>query len=107
MSESRQLADRLLEEIMTIPAVDVHSHVPAADPFARSLRDLLGYHYYTELAHSSGLAREAIAPERPDEEMIPGLLTRCGRSTTPPSIVGLSSWPGAVRLRSPRLTPEN
>ena len=75
MSESRQLTDRLLEEIMTIPAVDVHSHVPAADPFARSLRDLLGYHYYTELAHSSGLAREAIAPERPDEEMIPALLT--------------------------------
>ncbi len=75
MPESRQLADRLLEEIMTIPAVDVHSHVPAADPFARSLRDLLGYHYYTELAHSSGLAREAIAPGRPDEEMIPALLT--------------------------------
>ncbi len=75
MSESRQLTDRLLEEIMTIPAVDVHSHVPAADPFARSLRDLLGYHYYTELAHSSGLARDAVAPERPDEEMIPALLT--------------------------------
>jgi len=74
MRESRQLRNRLLEEVMSIPVVDVHSHVPAAQPFARSLRDLLGYHYYTELAHSSGLAREAVAPERPDEEMIPALL---------------------------------
>ncbi|MHC4592020.1 MAG: glucuronate isomerase [Planctomycetota bacterium] len=74
MAGSQDLSDRLLAEIMAIRALDVHSHVPAAEPFARSLRDLLGYHYYTELAHSAGMGKDAIGPERPDEEMIPALV---------------------------------
>ncbi len=74
MSHSKQLEQRLLEEIEGIRAIDVHSHVPAREPFARSLRDLLGYHYYTELAHSAGMSKETIAPDRPDDEMIPDLL---------------------------------
>ncbi|KPK61979.1 MAG: hypothetical protein AMK73_07090 [Planctomycetes bacterium SM23_32] len=59
---------------MAIRAVDVHSHVPAGEPFARSLRELLGYHYYTELAHSAGMDRRVIRADAPDEEMIPALL---------------------------------
>ncbi|MHC4481046.1 MAG: glucuronate isomerase [Planctomycetota bacterium] len=74
MPESQALEHRLLEEIMRAPAIDVHSHVPAAEPFARSLRELLGYHYYTELAHSAGMQRRAVAPERPDEEVVPALV---------------------------------
>ena len=74
MAESLELRERLLAEIMCIEVLDVHSHVPAAEPFARSLRDLLGYHYYTELAHSTGMAREALAPDRPDEQVIPELV---------------------------------
>ncbi|MFO8006751.1 MAG: glucuronate isomerase [Candidatus Brocadiia bacterium] len=74
MAQSEQLEQRLLEQIERIRIIDVHSHVPAAEPFARSLRDLLGYHYYTELAHSAGMSKEVIAPDRPDEEMIPELL---------------------------------
>jgi len=57
-----------------MPALDVHSHVPAGEPFARSLRELLGYHYYTELAHSAGMPKAVIAPDEPDERMIPALL---------------------------------
>ncbi len=71
---SQELRRRLREEIMVMPALDVHSHVPARAPFAASLRDLLGYHYYTELAHSAGMGREVIAPDEPDERMIPALL---------------------------------
>jgi glucuronate isomerase len=74
MSESQSLQSRLLHEIMQIRAIDVHSHIPAAAPFARSLRELLGYHYYTELAHSAGTARALLSAETPDEEMIPALL---------------------------------
>lgn len=74
MSTSQSLERRLSEEIMRIRAVDVHSHVPAARPFARSLRELLGYHYYTELAHSAGMSKDVIDPELPDQEMIPALL---------------------------------
>jgi len=74
MPDSDALYSRLLDEIMTIEAIDVHSHVPAHQPFARSLRQILGYHYYTELAHSAGMARDVIAPEAPDNEVIPHLL---------------------------------
>ncbi len=74
MSETSNLEKRLLKEIMHIRAIDVHSHVPPGAPFARSLRELLGYHYYTELAHSAGMSQEVIEPHRPDEEMMPALL---------------------------------
>jgi glucuronate isomerase len=74
MAGSLNLEKRLLDAIMHMRAIDVHSHVPASAPFARSLRELLGYHYYTELAHSAGMKRELIAPEVPDDQMIPALL---------------------------------
>ena len=74
MNTSDELQQRLLEQIMSIPVVDVHSHVPHTSPYARSLRDLLGYHYFTELAHSAGMSREVIAEDNPDEEMIPALI---------------------------------
>jgi glucuronate isomerase len=78
MNGSTDLRDRLLAEVMRIRAVDVHSHVPPAEPFARSLRDLLGYHYYTELAHSAGMSREALAADRPDEQVIPQMVRALG-----------------------------
>ncbi|NLW50880.1 MAG: amidohydrolase [Candidatus Brocadiaceae bacterium] len=74
MAGSTDLRKRLLAEVMRIRAVDVHSHVPAAQPHARTLRDLLGYHYYTELAHSAGMPRDALAPERPDGQVIPEMV---------------------------------
>jgi len=79
MAHSMDLEQRLLAQIMSMPAIDVHSHVPAAQPYARSLRELLGYHYYTELAHSAGLEAAAIAPDVPDERMIPELLAAMER----------------------------
>jgi glucuronate isomerase len=74
MRTSKDLEQRLLAEIMKIPAIDVHSHVPAGKPFAKSLKDLLGYHYFTELAHSAGMDRHLIAPDRPEAEMMPALV---------------------------------
>ncbi|MFO7956998.1 MAG: glucuronate isomerase [Candidatus Brocadiia bacterium] len=77
MPTSNELEQRLRDEIMDISAVDVHSHVPAHEPYARSLADLLGYHYYTELAHSAGMDKSVLG--RPEEEMIPALLEAMGR----------------------------
>jgi len=71
---SAELEKRLLDEIMQIEAIDVHSHVPADKPFALSLRDLLGYHYFTELAYSAGMDKSVIDPDNPDEKMIPALV---------------------------------
>jgi glucuronate isomerase len=41
--------------------VDPHSHIDPHRPTARTLDDILGYHYYTELAHSAGMEKEAVA----------------------------------------------
>ncbi|MFW5915666.1 MAG: glucuronate isomerase [Planctomycetota bacterium] len=74
MKSSNNLKKRLLQEIMDIPVIDVHSHVPHNSPFAQSLRELLGYHYFTELAHSAGMSQDVIAGDNPDEDMIPELI---------------------------------
>ena len=67
---------RLVTEILGIRAIDCHSHVPAESPHARSLGDLLGYHYYTELAHSAGMPAEAVDPQKSDAERTIALVAR-------------------------------
>jgi len=64
--------------LATATFVDPHSHIDPHAPAARSLADILGYHYYTELAHSAGVARESIegpglAPEERVERIVAGL----------------------------------
>jgi glucuronate isomerase len=54
------LAARLYDEIARWTIVDPHTHINPHAPAAATLADVLGYHYYTELAHSAGLPREAI-----------------------------------------------
>lgn len=54
------IAERLYREIVKTPIIDPHSHIDPKSPVARSLNDLLGYHYYTELAHSAGLSKDEI-----------------------------------------------
>lgn len=54
---SPALEARLLEQLEQIALIDPHSHINPHAPASTSLTDLLGYHYYTELAHSAGLAR--------------------------------------------------
>ena len=70
------LQSRLLDEILGIRAIDCHSHVPPASPHAQSLWDLLGYHYYTELAHSAGMPAEAVEPRRTESERIAEMVSR-------------------------------
>jgi glucuronate isomerase len=41
--------------------IDPHSHIDPRRPTARSLDDILGYHYYTELAHSAGMEQAPLA----------------------------------------------
>ncbi|MGQ0636044.1 MAG: glucuronate isomerase [Planctomycetaceae bacterium] len=57
---SDQLVQRLLGELERVPLIDPHSHINPHAPTSKSLADILGYHYYTELAHSAGLPRERI-----------------------------------------------
>ena len=51
---------RINAALAEIPLADPHSHVNPHSPASATLADILGYHYYTELAHSAGLPRERI-----------------------------------------------
>lgn len=57
---SQALYERLFTAIDAIVLIDPHTHIDPHAPASRSLADILGYHYYTELAHSAGLEKSAI-----------------------------------------------
>jgi glucuronate isomerase len=57
---SLALTNRILAELNRIRLVDPHSHINPHSAASKTLADILGYHYYTELAHSAGLPREQI-----------------------------------------------
>ena len=54
------LTHTLFEALDRVPLVDPHSHIDPRSPASTTIADLLGYHYYTELAHSAGMPRERI-----------------------------------------------
>src|SRR5260221_8120672 len=57
---SQELASRILAELNRIRLIDPHSHINPHAAASKTLADILGYHYFTELAHSAGLPRERI-----------------------------------------------
>ena len=54
------LRNRLFEELDSLVLIDPHTHIDALSPASKDLSEILGYHYYTELAHSAGLPRQQI-----------------------------------------------
>ena len=54
------LRTRLLSELDRLRLIDPHSHIDPHAPAAETLADILGYHYYTELAHSAGMSKAEI-----------------------------------------------
>jgi glucuronate isomerase len=74
---SAQLQQRLLHELEQIVLIDPHTHINQLDPASHTLADILGYHYYTELAHSAGLPREHIEqPGIDPKEKVRRLVTK-------------------------------
>jgi glucuronate isomerase len=61
---SQSLRDRIYQALDQRTLIDPHTHIDAHHPASTTLADILGYHYYTELAHSAGMPRERI--EHPD-----------------------------------------
>ena len=68
------LAQDLYTEICRIPLIDPHTHIDPRRPTARSLEEILGYHYYTELAHSAGMDRALLAPGTDPRERVRSIL---------------------------------
>jgi glucuronate isomerase len=56
------LARDLFDQIAAWPIYDPHSHINPHSPASRTLDEVLGYHYYTELAHSSGMPAALVDP---------------------------------------------
>ncbi len=57
---SASLRQRIFEQLDALTIVDPHTHInPLAAP-SKTLADILGYHYYTELCHSAGMAKSRI-----------------------------------------------
>lgn len=65
-----RLALDLYSEICRIPLIDPHSHINPHRPASRGLDDILGYHYYTELAHSAGMGHGPLAANADPRERV-------------------------------------
>ncbi len=57
---SQELRQGIFEQLDAIALIDPHSHIDALAPASQTLADILGYHYYTELAHSAGMSKDQI-----------------------------------------------
>ncbi len=76
---SDALTTRLFDELERLPLIDPHTHINPHAPASTTLADILGYHYYTELAHSAGLPREQIEePGLDPKEKVGRLVTQLG-----------------------------
>jgi glucuronate isomerase len=64
------IARELLGEIARWPIFDPHSHIDPRRPAARDLDEILGYHYYTELAHASGMPAALVGPDVPKDTRV-------------------------------------
>jgi len=73
------LTQDLYAEICAIPLIDPHSHINPHRAASRSLDDILGYHYYTELAHSAGMDKAPLAAEVSPRERVRAILQHMDR----------------------------
>src|SRR4249919_2605286 len=74
-----QLVLDLESALATIPLIDPHSHIDPLRPVSRHLDDILGYHYYTELAHSAGMSQEPLRSDVPPRERVRAILGHMDR----------------------------
>ena len=67
-------ADTLVRDLTAaldaIPLIDPHSHIDPLSPVSKSLDDILGYHYYTELAHSAGMKKDVLRADADPRERV-------------------------------------
>jgi glucuronate isomerase len=57
---SEALRTRLFDQLHALEIVDPHTHINPHAPASDTLADIMGYHYYTELAHSAGMPKADI-----------------------------------------------
>jgi len=76
---SVELRQRLFAELDALVLIDPHTHINPHSPASQTPADILGYHYYTELAHSAGMPKAEIEQEGLDpKEKFARLIARLG-----------------------------
>ena len=75
---SASLIKEIYEPLQSMRLIDPHTHINPLQPASTTLADIMGYHYYTELAHSAGMAKErieepGISPKEKVSRLIPSL----------------------------------
>ncbi len=75
---SSRLIQEILEPLQSMRLIDPHTHINPCRAASQTLADILGYHYYTELAHSAGMAKAQIeepglAPKEKVGRLVPWL----------------------------------
>ena len=69
----------IYEAIASIRLIDPHTHINPHSAGSTTLADLLGYHYYTELAHSAGMPKSQIEqPGLQPRELVGRLVANLG-----------------------------
>lgn len=77
---TQNLIAEILEPLQSMRLIDPHTHINPLQAASTTLADILGYHYYTELAHSAGLAKSqieepGISPKEKVGRLVPWLAT--------------------------------
>src|SRR5262249_54323228 len=76
-------ADALVRDLTAaldaVPLIDPHSHIDPLSPVSKSLDDILGYHYYTELAHSAGMSQEPLGKDVSPRERVRAIVRHMDR----------------------------
>jgi glucuronate isomerase len=76
---SLDLRRRIFDALDALVLIDPHTHINPLAPASTTLADILGYHYYTELAHSAGMPKEQIEePGLDPKEKVHRLIARLG-----------------------------
>src|SRR3954451_6940359 len=74
-----QLVNDLYAALSAIPLIDPHSHIEPLSPVSKSLDDILGYHYYTELAHSAGMSQAPLGKDVDSRERVRAIVAHLDR----------------------------
>lgn len=69
----------LTSALSSVPLIDPHSHIDPLKPVSKSLDDILGYHYYTELAHSAGMSQAALGKEVSPRDRVRAIIAHMDR----------------------------
>jgi glucuronate isomerase len=69
----------LYDGMCRFPLIDAHTHINPRQAAARSLDEILGYHYYTELAHSAGMDKAPLAADVDPRDRVRAILAHIDR----------------------------